>query len=78
LFTDSRAEGHGRQDEPDRVKKLPSVAELHPLEITAQREDVDWQSATTTDPYSLSPVSTIDVLVGHPAKQEDEKHGHLA
>jgi len=34
------------------------------LEVTAQREGVDWHSASTIDPYSLSPVSTVDVLVG--------------
>jgi hypothetical protein len=60
------------------VKKLPPVGNSTPLEIPAQREDVDSQSGTTTDPYSLSPVSTVDVLVGHPAKQEDEKHGDRA
>lgn len=34
------------------------------VEIFSQREDVDWETARTSDPYSLSPVSTFAVLVG--------------
>jgi hypothetical protein len=34
------------------------------IEITAQRGDVDWKAAGLRDPYSLSPVSTAEVLVG--------------
>ena len=34
------------------------------VEVQSQREDVNWQEASTIDPYSLSPVSKFDVLVG--------------
>ena len=50
------ADWKNADDTPNEVSDI--------VEIQAQREDVDWQSASITDPYSLSPVSTFDVLVG--------------
>ncbi|MGJ5815419.1 phosphoribosyltransferase-like protein [Paludibaculum fermentans] len=39
-----------------------SLLEL--LEVYSQKDDVDWESARLNDPYSLSPVSQFDILVG--------------
>jgi hypothetical protein len=50
------AEWKNADDSPSIVSEF--------IELNSQRDDVDWDAARTSDPYSLSPVSTVDVLVG--------------
>jgi hypothetical protein len=40
------------------------VVRSEPLELSAQRSDIDWARAATEDPYSLAPVRTADELIG--------------